>query len=111
MDRVRRMVLAGGLAVLSLWLPSLALAEQPAPRVHVVVMDKLKIGPMPADVRAGDVIEWVNHDLFLHSATARDGSFDVDIKPGATVRTTVTSGTFEIYCKYHPNMTATLVVK
>jgi plastocyanin len=83
----------------------------PAQRVHVIVMDKMAFGPMPAGVRAGDIIEWVNHDIFEHSATARDGSFDVDLKPGATARTTASSGSFPFFCKFHPTMQATLVVK
>lgn len=80
-------------------------------RVHVIVIDKMAFGPMPAGVRAGDIIEWVNHDIFEHSATARDGSFDVDLKHGASVRMTAKSGSVEFFCKFHPTMQATLVVK
>lgn len=45
------------------------------------------------------------------SATARDDSFDADLKPGAIVRTTASSGTFAFFCKFHPTVQATLVVK
>ena len=48
-------------------------ATTPAHAVHVIVIDKMHYGPMPTNVHAGDVIEWVNHDIFEHSATARDG--------------------------------------
>ncbi|MEO6925968.1 MAG: cupredoxin domain-containing protein [Rhodanobacter sp.] len=82
----------------------------PTQRVHVIVIDKMAFGPMPAGVRAGDIIEWVNHDIFEHSATARDGSFDVDLKPGATVRMTAKAGTTPFLCKFHPTMQATLMV-
>jgi plastocyanin len=82
-----------------------------APTVHVIVLDKMVFGPMPANVRAGDIIEWVNHDIFEHSATARDGSFDVDLKTGATARTTAKAGSFAFFCKFHPGMTGTLVAK
>ena len=82
-----------------------------AQRVHVIVIDKMQFGPMPTDVRAGDIIEWTNKDILEHSATARDGSFDIDLKPGASVRSTATAGTFAFLCKFHPTMTATLVVK
>jgi plastocyanin len=78
--------------------------------VHVIVIDKMHYGPMPADVHAGDVIEWVNHDIFEHSATARDGHFDVDLKPGTTGRITVMAGTIVFFCKFHPGMTGTVVV-
>jgi plastocyanin len=83
----------------------------PAQRVHVVVIDKMEFGPMPTDVRAGDIIEWDNRDIFEHSATARDGSFDIDLKPASKVRSVATAGTAAFFCKYHPTMTATLVVR
>jgi plastocyanin len=86
-------------------------ATSPAQRVHVIVVDRMQFGPMPTDVRAGDVVEWVNHDILEHSATARDGHFDVDLKPGASGRITATAGTLEFFCKFHPTMTGTLVVR
>ncbi len=91
--------------------PATAAPAAPAQRAHVIVIDKMAFGPMPAGVRAGDIIEWVNRDIFEHSATARDGSFDVDLKPGSTVRTTAKRGTAAFFCKFHPTMQATLVVK
>lgn len=91
--------------------PATASATTQAKTVHVIVLDKMVFGPMPTGVRAGDIIEWVNHDIFEHSATARDGSFDIDLKPGATVRTTAKAGSFAFFCKFHPGMTGTLVAK
>lgn len=91
--------------------PATAPAAKQAKAVHVIVLDKMVFGPMPTGVRAGDIIEWVNHDIFEHSATARDGSFDIDLKPGATVRTTAKAGSFPFFCKFHPGMTGTLVAK
>ena len=82
-----------------------------AARVHVIMIDKMQYGPMPTGVRAGDIIEWVNRGILEHTATARDGRFDIDLKPGATVRMKATAGTVEVYCKLHPTMVATLVVK
>jgi plastocyanin len=108
---LRMMLLLGiALALVGGFAPATA-AGAAAPRVHVVVIDKMAFGPMPADVRAGDIIEWVNHGILEHSATARDGSFDVDLKPGATVRMTAKAGSFVVFCKFHPTMQASLVVK
>jgi len=67
----------------------------------------------PAEVKAkvGDTIRWVNKDVLTHSATARDKSFDVIQPPGKTVSQTLTrAGSFDYYCKYHPNMTGRLIV-
>jgi plastocyanin len=91
--------------------PVTATGVAQAQRVHVIVIDKMAFGPMPAGVRAGDIIEWVNHDIFEHSATARDGSFNVDLKPGANVRMAAKSSPVEYFCKFHPTMQATLVLK
>jgi plastocyanin len=104
-------VLAGLLLALAAATPATATDAAPAQRVHVIVIDKMAFGPIPAGVRAGDIIEWVNHGILEHSATARDGSFDVDLKPGATARTTARRGTVAFFCKFHPTMQATLVVK
>lgn len=104
-------LLAGLLLAIAGAVPATAADAAQTPRVHVIVIDKMAFGPMPAGVRAGDIIEWVNRDIFEHSATARDASFDVDFKPGATVRTTAKAGTVAFFCKFHPTMEATLVVK
>ena len=81
------------------------------PQTHVVVMDKMKFGPMPAQVRPGDVILWVNRDMFRHTATASNGSFNVDLPPGAKGKTVVRSaGIVAFVCKYHPGMRGLLRV-
>lgn len=71
----------------------------------------MAFGASPAGLRVGDVIEWVNNDIFVHSATARDKSFDVELKPKAHVRMTLKqAGTVAFYCRYHPGMTGKLAV-
>jgi plastocyanin len=82
-----------------------------APRVHTVIIDKLKFGPVPHNIRSGDTIVWVNRDLFKHTATARDKSFNVQLAPGTSGRTLIKHpGTIAFYCIYHPGMTGSLVV-
>ena len=82
-----------------------------APQTHVVVMDKMKFGPVPANIRTGDTIEWINRDMFRHSATAANNSFDVDLPPKTRKRMTVrTSGSIAFICKYHPGMRGVLRV-
>jgi plastocyanin len=97
-----------GLAVLLLFSP----ASAAAPRTFRVVIDEMKFGAMPAALRPGDRIAWVNRDLFRHTATAKGAGFDVDLPPGATRVSTVTrSGTFAVTCRYHPGMRTTLKVR
>jgi plastocyanin len=82
-----------------------------APQTHVVVIDKMKFGALPANVRRGDVIRWVNKDLFRHTATALNRSFHVDLPPGAQGTTVVrNTGTIPFLCKYHPGMRGVLRV-
>lgn len=104
----RRTALAG-LALLTGGLPLRSFA---APAEQVIIIAKLKFGPAPADIAVGDTLVWVNKDMFRHTATARDGSFDVDLQPGAEGRVTVTrSGPVEVFCRFHPGMILQLVVK
>ena len=82
-----------------------------APRTHTVVIDAMKFGPMPAGVRPGDRIVWINKDLFRHTATAKDGSFNVDLMPGAQAASVVRkAGAIPIFCRYHPGMRTVLKV-
>ncbi|WP_294120581.1 hypothetical protein [Sphingomonas sp.] len=108
--RVRTPIIA--LAVLLLSSPPAVAAPQtPTPQTHVVVIDKMKFGTVPASVRIGDRILWVNKDLFRHTATAKDGSFDVDLAPGARATSIVRkAGALLVNCRYHPAMRATLKV-
>jgi len=102
------LTLSATLGTLSLFYPTPAEA---APKVHTIVMNKMVFGPAPAGMRAGDVILWVNKDLFRHTATARDKSFDVDLAAGKSARTVVRkAGLISYFCRYHPGMKGQLAV-
>ena len=99
-------VASGGALLLSA--PSAAAA----PRVYTVVIEKMKYGPLPAQLHKGDAIIWVNRDFLRHSATASDHSFDADLPAGARVKTVLTkSGAIAFVCRYHPGMRGVLQVK
>ena len=90
---------------------SVPVTAQPAPREFVVVMDNMNFGRLPAGAKVGDVIIWDNRDTVQHTATARDGSFDVRLQPGKKGRTVLRkAGNLAVYCIYHPMMRATLKV-
>ena len=102
-------------AVIALQAASLAFAIAPAaaaapkPKTHTIVIDKMKFGAVPASVRVGDTILWVNRDMFRHTATARDKSFNMDLAPKESGRTKVTqAGAISFYCVYHPGMKGVL---
>lgn len=82
-----------------------------APSVQTVTIRQMQFAPVPK-LHVGDTVEWVNDDLFVHSATATDKSFDLELKPKAHVRMRVTKpGRFPFFCRYHPGMKGTLVVE
>ena len=96
---------------LSLFASAAPSGAQPAPREIVVVMDNMNFGRLPNDAKVGDVIVWDNRDTVQHTATARDGSFDVRLQPGKKGRTVLRrAGDIAFYCIYHPMMRATLKV-
>jgi plastocyanin len=76
-----------------------------------IVMQNLVFVPLEVSAKVGDTIEWVNKDAFVHSATARNGDFDVNLPPKKTVTSVLSkAGTVEYYCRYHPNMKAVLKI-
>lgn len=82
-----------------------------APAVHVVTIENMQYTPATLELAPGDIVEWDNRGVVPHTATARAGSFDVEVAPGAKARVVVDAGTIEVYCRFHPTMQATLVVK
>jgi len=76
-----------------------------------ISMDKLEISPAVAAAKVGDTIEWINKDALVHTATARNGDFDVTLPANRTVSSVLKkAGTVDYYCRFHPNMKATLTI-
>ena len=78
---------------------------------YVIVVDKMAFGALPAELHVGDTITWKNDDLFRHTATAEDQSFDLDLPVKSEVVMPLTAaGEWSFICKFHPGMTGNLVV-
>ena len=76
-----------------------------------ISMENLAIAPAETTARVGDTVEWINKDVFAHTATARNGDWDVTMPPKKTVTLVLKkAGTVDYYCRFHPNMKATLTV-
>jgi plastocyanin len=76
-----------------------------------ISMENLVIAPAEASAKVGDTIEWINKDIFAHTATARNGDWDVTIPPKKTVTLVLTkAGAIDYYCRFHPNMKAVLTI-
>lgn len=86
-------------------------AASAAGQVHVITIANMAFGPPPAGLRVGDTVEWVNADIFRHSVTARDRSFDIDLPPKTRGRLVLMrAGTVAYACRFHPGMTGRLTV-
>ena len=76
-----------------------------------ISMENLEIAPAEIAAKVGDTVEWVNKDVFAHTATARNGDWDVMLQPKKTGSLVLKkTGTVDYYCRFHPNMKATLTV-
>jgi plastocyanin len=83
--------------------PSLAAAA-----THVVEINQMKYAPVPA-LKVGDTVTFVNKDMFRHTITASNNSFNLDLMPGASGSLHINSaGHAAFYCKYHPGMRGTM---
>ncbi|WP_213287102.1 cupredoxin domain-containing protein [Bradyrhizobium sp. sGM-13] len=90
----------------------LGAAVVPAPAATIqITIDNLVFAPAEVSAKVGDTVEWINKDVFAHTATARNGDFDVATPPKQTVTSVLTkAGSVEYYCRYHPNMKAVLTI-
>ena len=93
---------------------ALALGAMSAP-AHAatiqIVMENMVISTAEVSAKVGDTIEWINKDILVHTATARNGDFDVMMPAKKTVTSVLKkTGTIEYYCRFHPNMKAILIV-
>jgi plastocyanin/uncharacterized membrane protein len=107
--RLRFLVAAASLIAL----PCIVTAQDPTQRSpQVVVIKQMHFDPATLNVKPGDTVEWKNEDIFTHTVTANDGSFDSGpIAPGSSWQTTIKeTGTIGYHCRPHPNMTAELAV-
>lgn len=116
--RVRRLARRASIAVaLAVFFTSIGQGAGTAvtskPRTHTVVVEGMKFEPETLTVKAGDTIVWVNKDLFPHSATASNSTFDSQvIAAGASWRyTPKKKGEVAYTCIFHPTMKAHIVVK
>jgi len=95
----------GGLLQIALAAPS------SAGEVARVTINGLAFSPPEIQAKVGDTIEWVNGDFVDHTATAKNGEWDVRIVAGKSAQLQLThAGSFAYFCRIRPNMTGTIHV-
>lgn len=79
----------------------------------VVDIARYTYGATRIEVPAGSVIEWVNRDSVVHTATAEDGAWDSGaIRPGQRWRARFDApGIYPYYCGPHPFMKGVVIVR
>ena len=76
-----------------------------------ITMENLVIAPTEVSAKVGDTLELINKDVLAHTATAKNGDFDVMMPPKKTVTYVLKkAGTVDYFCRFHPNMKAVLNV-
>ena len=110
MGTCKRHVLAAAAVGLAAAMPAQpALAEG---RVHQIEIKGVAFAPAQVTVRTGDTVEWANGDVVAHTATSKEGGFDVNVLPNRKGSAAMTRpGTFSYTCRYHPNMKGQVVVE
>ncbi|MET3596554.1 MULTISPECIES: cupredoxin family copper-binding protein [Mesorhizobium] len=90
---------------------ALALVASPALAATIeVTIDKLVFSPVSVQAKVGDTIEWVNKDVFAHTATVK-GGWEVMIPPKSKGSITLSrAGAIDYFCRFHPNMKGRLEV-
>lgn len=77
-----------------------------------LTIDNMKFVPATIKAKVGQVLIWKNKDLFPHTVTANDGSFDSGvINPGGTWKYKVKkAGLMDYKCTLHPPMVGSINV-
>jgi plastocyanin len=89
-----------------------AIAVPAHARTVRILMENLVLRPAVALAKVGDTVEWTNDDGFPHTATARNGDFDLIVLSKSKASFVLTKvGTIEYYSRFHPIMEGTLKVR
>jgi len=106
----RVLAFASAIAVVALVASLGAAATTAAPKTIQIAINDVAFAKAKVDAKVGDTIEWVNNDVVDHTATVK-GDWDVVIPAGHKGHIVLKkAGTFAYYCRFHPNMKASLVV-
>lgn len=91
-----------------------AVVAEPGGSSDVVVeIRRYAYGPLRTVVPAGSVVEWVNEDAVVHTATAEDAAWNSGaIPPGDSWRARFDEpGVYPYYCGPHPFMKGVVIVR
>ena len=102
----RQLCLGAGMAVVG---SAILATGAPVARVDIRAF---AFEPAQLTIRAGESVEWINHDFAPHTATDDEGDWDtgeLEKAQTATLRFD-TPGIYPYFCAYHPHMRAEITV-
>ncbi|SFH98446.1 cupredoxin domain-containing protein [Bradyrhizobium sp. Gha] len=105
-------MMSGRLASIALAAAVLSMSVPAHAATIEITMENLVISPAEMLAKVGDTVTWINRDVFAHTATAKNGDFDVTLPPKTSATSVLKkAGVVDYYCRYHPNMKATLNIE
>lgn len=80
---------------------------------HTVIIENMQFNPAALSVKSGERVVWVNKDLFPHTVTADNKSFDSgSIAANASWSYVARKqGEYAYSCTFHPTMHGKLTVQ
>jgi plastocyanin len=90
--------------------PPATVAKVGSPQIRI---ENYQFTPATLTVPVGTTVTWTNDDGTIHTVTSATKEFtSAGLDDGAAFSYTFTNpGTYTYYCKLHPRMTGTIVVK
>jgi plastocyanin len=80
-------------------------------KTYEIKVKEMTFAPVMQNARVGDTISWVNVGSIPHTVTAKNGSFDKLLAPGARFNLVLRKqGTIDYVCTFHPGMNGMLMV-
>lgn len=83
------------------------------PAENEIIIENSQFVPENKTVQVGTTVKWINNDQFAHTVTSPVDLFDSGtLEASETFEYTFQStGTFEVICNFHPEMTGTVTVE
>jgi plastocyanin len=107
-----RKIIAGVLLA-AMWLAvGVAVAEQPSDPNRILIKDFM-FAPMTLTTKVGATVTWINQDDEPHTVVSETGVFRsgaLDTNEAYTFKFDK-PGTYRVYCSFHSQMLATIVVE
>ena len=99
-----------GRIAIALMIAGLSIVPAQAETIQVTI-DKLVFAPAEVNAKVGDTIEWVNKDALVHTATATNNDWAVNIAAHQSGSVVLKKpGAVDYFCKFHPNMKGRVVI-